>query len=89
MYILYGPRHAKMCFGNGRSGLFQTSLVSHKSYLEFVETLDLTSIYTIPSKQRTTKAMIRLMELNLCQKSRHVNNGQFKSKHAILKITPV
>ena len=29
------------------------------------------------------------MELNLCQKNRHVNNGQFKSKHAILKITPV
>ena len=29
------------------------------------------------------------MELNLCQKSRHVNNGQFKSKNAILKITPV
>ena len=29
------------------------------------------------------------MELNLCQKSRHVNNGQIKSKHAILKITPV
>ena len=29
------------------------------------------------------------MELNQCQKSRHVNNGQFKSKHVILKITPV
>ena len=27
------------------------------------------------------------MELNLCQNSRHVNNGQFKSKDAILKIT--
>ena len=30
-----------------------------------------------------------IMELNLCQKSRHVNNGQFKSKHAVFKITPV
>ena len=29
------------------------------------------------------------MELNLCQKSRHVNNGHFKSKHAILKTTPL
>ena len=31
MYILYVPRHAKMLFGNGRPGVFQTSLVSHKS----------------------------------------------------------
>ena len=31
----------------------------------------------------------KYMELNLCQKSRHVKNGQFKSKHAILKITLV
>ena len=33
--------------------------------------------------------ILETMELNLCQKSRHVNNGQFKSKRAILKITPV
>ena len=31
MYILYVPRHAKMFFGNGRPGVFQTSLVSRKS----------------------------------------------------------
>ena len=27
------------------------------------------------------------MEVNLCQNSGHVNNRQFRSKHAILKIT--
>ena len=40
-----------------------------------------------------TRTILRILQLsmglNLCQKSRHVNNGQFKSKHVILKMTPV
>ena len=50
---------------------------------------NISRVFTAVHPCLTERSSCWIMELNLCKKSRHLNNGQFKSKRAILKITPV